>query len=459
MVTTSVTPAGLASLSGLTNGVDTNSIITQLMSLEAQTQNNLKAQKTTEQQNVTTLQDLNTTFANLATSAATLADPTYWNPVTVTSSNTLVTATANSGAQTGSLSVTVGSTASAQQLRFNNTAALTDTVTTGSPKFLITRADGSTEQLDSSNNTLGGMIAAINATGTGLKATTTKLDDGTYRLQVVSATSGAASNFTMTNLDGSAILGGATVTAGSDASITIGGDTVHSANNTFANIANGLSITLDPTAPANTTVTFSVTQDATSMTSAVGGFVTSINAALTKINTLTAPGTSGQSAGPLSTDSGIQQLGNNLLDAVYPTDGTSLASIGIQLDRYGAMTWDAATFQAAYTADPAGTAAKFTKAANGFANRIQTIANAASDPVTGSITTSITNHNSTITELTASIADWDARLALRQASLQEQFTAMQTALSQLNSQSSYLNSALGLTPSSSSSSSSSNPLG
>jgi flagellar hook-associated protein 2 len=38
-----------------------------------------------------------------------------------------------------------------------------------------------------------------------------------------------------------------------------------------------------------------------------------------------------------------------------------------------------------------------------------------------------------------SIADWDTRLALRQQSLTQQFTAMETALSQLNSQSSWLN--------------------
>ena len=36
------------------------------------------------------------------------------------------------------------------------------------------------------------------------------------------------------------------------------------------------------------------------------------------------------------------------------------------------------------------------------------------------------------------IADWDDRFALRQSSLQRQFTALETALSQMNSQSSWL---------------------
>ncbi len=453
MATTNVNTS-TASVSGLISGLNTSSIISQMMTLEAQTQTHLKAQKTTEQSDVSTLQDLNSTFVALSTSAANLASPSTWNPVTVTSSSPLVTATAGAGAQTGALSITVGTTATAQQLRFTTSAALTDVITTGSTKLLLTRADGSTQQLDSSTGTLGGAIAAINAPGTGLKATTTRLDDGTLRLQVTSATTGAASNFTLTNLDGSSILGGAAVTAGQDASITIGGDTVHSATNAFANISNGLSITLDPTTPAGTVVNFSVAQDAASMTTAVGNFVTAINAALSKISTQTAYNSTAGTSGPLATDSGVRQIANNLLDSVYPKDGTSLASVGIQLDRYGAMTFDANAFTAAYNADPAGVAAKFTKATNGFAARVKTVADAASDPVNGTLTTSITSHNATISELTASIADWDARLALRQQTLTNQFNAMETALSQLNSQSSWLTSALGGSSSSSSSSSS-----
>ncbi|HET6151322.1 MAG TPA: flagellar filament capping protein FliD [Marmoricola sp.] len=449
MTTTSVNTS-TASVSGLVSGLDTSSIISQMMALEAQTQTNLKNQKTTEQSDVTTLQDLNSTFAALSTTAQTLANPSAWNPVTVASSNPLIAATAGSTAKTGSLSITVGGIATAQQLRFTSTAALTDTATTGSSTFLLTRADGTTQTLDSSNSSLGGVIAALNATGTGVKAATTRLDDGTYRLQVTSTTTGAGSDFTLTNLDGSSLLGGATVAPGQDASITVNGDTVHSATNAFTNVA-GLTINLDPTITAGTVVNLSVAQDATSMTATVSSFVDAINAALNKISTQTAYDATTQTSGPLSTDSGIQSLGNSLLDSVYPTDGTSLASIGIQLDRYGNMTFDADTFTAAYQADPTGTAAKFTTASGGFAARVQAVANAASNPVDGSITTSITSHNATISELTDSISDWDARLALKQQSLQDQFDAMETALSQLNSQSSYLASALGTSSSSSSS--------
>ena len=110
------------------------------------------------------------------------------------------------------------------------------------------------------------------------------------------------------------------------------------------------------------------------MTATVKSFVDSINAALGKIDTLAAYDATTKTSGPLAGDAGVRELRNAVLNAVYPTDGTSLASVGIQLDRYGKLTFDEATFTEAYAADPSGVAAKFTTgASDGFAARIQTV--------------------------------------------------------------------------------------
>jgi flagellar hook-associated protein 2 len=431
--------SGTTSVSGLVSGLDTASIISQLMQIEAQSQTRIKSRLATAQSNLTSLQDLNSKLAALATSAGNLAKTTAWNPVTVTSSSTLVTATAGSSAVTGPLQVTVGQTALAHQLSFTNTALLTDTVTTGSTMVHLDYLDGTSKDIDTGDGTLQGLVNALNGSGTGVKASTVRLDDGTYRLQVTAASTGAASDFTLTNLDGSAILGGATVTAGRDAAITIGVDTLHSATNTFTNVANGLSITLSPGVAAGTVVDLSVQQDTSGMTATVKGIVGAINDALGKIDSLTAYNSTTKTSGPLAGDSSVQALRNALLSTVYPTDGTSLADVGIQLDRYGKLTFDEAKFTAAYTADPAGVAAKFTSGTTaGFAARVQQVTTNASDPFTGSLTSSINGRNSEISQMQDSIAEWDTRLALRQDTLQRQFTALETALSQMNSQSSWL---------------------
>ncbi len=66
------------------------------------------------------------------------------------------------------------------------------------------------------------------------------------------------------------------------------------------------------------------------------------------------------------------------------------------------------------------------------------MAGAASDKVDGTITTAITGRTGSIGRLNDSIEAWDLRLELRRTALTRQFTALETALSQMNSQSNWL---------------------
>jgi flagellar hook-associated protein 2 len=431
--------SGTSSVSGLVSGLDTAALITQLMQIESAGQTRIKSRLTSAQSDLKSLQDLNSKLAALATNSGDLAKATAWNPVTVTSSNALVSATAGTGAIAGPLSLTVGHTARTHQLSFTTTAALTATVTTGSTMVRLDRLDGTTVDLETGDGTLQGLVNALNASGTGVKASTVRLDDGTYRLQVTSGATGAASDFTLKNLDGSDLLGGAVVTAGRDAEITIGADVLHSSTNAFANVANGLTITLGATVPDGTVVNLDAQQDVSGMAKTVKGIVDAVNDALTKIDALTAYNSTTKTSGPLAGDSAIRAVRASLLASVYPSDGTSMAGMGVQLDRYGKLTFDETKFKAAYAADPAGVAAKFTSGTTaGFAARVQQAAKGASDSVTGTVTSSITGRNSEIKRMQDSIDDWDVRLQLRQSSLQRQFSAMETALSQMNSQSSWL---------------------
>jgi flagellar hook-associated protein 2 len=431
--------AGTSSVSGLVSGLDTASLINQLMQVEAQTQTRIKSQLSTAQTNLKSLQDHNSKLAPLTTTAADLAKAGAWNPVSVTSSTDLVSATAGSAAVVGPLQVTVGHTALAHRVVFADAVALTDTVTTGSTSVRLDRLDGSTVDLDTGDGSLQGLVRALNATGTGVKASTVRLDDGSFRLQVTSTATGAASDFTLKNLDGSDLLGGATVTAGRDAELTIGSDTVHSATNTFSDVANGLSLTLKSTITDGTVVDLDVQQDSAAMTKQVKSVVDAINDALTRIDTLTAYNSTTKTSGPLAGDSAVRSLRSALLSSVYPTDGSTLAGVGIQLDRYGKLTFDEAAFTSAYAADGGAVAAKFVSGTpTGFAARVQAVAKGASDSVDGTVTTSIKGRSSEIKQMQDSVADWDTRLTLRQESLQRQFTALETALSQMNSQSSWL---------------------
>ncbi len=427
-----------ANVSGLVSGLDTATIISQLMQVEAVTQTRLKTRVTTEQSTVKSLQDLNSKLAALATAAAKLGKPGGWNPLSVTSSSDKVSVAAGSAAMSGSVSFTFGRLAEAHSLSFTSSAKLTDVVTTGGTQVRLDRLDGTTLDVETGDGTLAGLVKGLNAAGTGVQASTVQLDDGSYRLRVTATSTGADSSFTLKNVQGNKVLlGGATVTAGQDAAITVGADVLHSATNTFAGVVNGLDITLKSGLTAGTVVTVDAARDTAAMTASVKAMVEAVNGALADIDKLTAYNSAAKTSGALSGESSVRTLRNALLESVYPADGGSLAGVGVQTDRYGKLVFDEAAFTKAYAADPAATAAAFTGVA-GFATRVETVAKNASDSVDGTITIAVKGRNAGIDRLRDSIEAWDNRLELRRATLTRQFSGLETALSRLNSQSNWL---------------------
>jgi len=123
----------MVSFSGLSSGIDTESMITALMQIEKNNQvlvQNRKAQATAQ---VDAYSAINTRIAVLQGAAEALRNPSNWNALTATSSNTgAVIATATSGALSGALSFTVDRLASAQIVRGSGTvASLGSIVATG----------------------------------------------------------------------------------------------------------------------------------------------------------------------------------------------------------------------------------------------------------------------------------------------------------------------------------------
>jgi len=85
----------LFNISGIASGIDTNSLVSQLMQIERQPQVRLQNQQTVEQARQQALRDVNTRLSNLQDAIAGLRDPGTWaDQQTVDSSDpTHVTAT------------------------------------------------------------------------------------------------------------------------------------------------------------------------------------------------------------------------------------------------------------------------------------------------------------------------------------------------------------------------------
>lgn len=428
-----------ASVSGLVSGLDTATIVNQLMQLEATSQNRLKSRVTSEQSVLKVLQGLNAKFAAMATQAKGLSAPGAWSPISATSSDKGVTVATTSGTSAGSLSFQVDAVAVAGRLTFGSTAALSDVVVPLDADGLHTvtlTVGGTSKQIDAGDGTLRSLVSALNAGGSGVSAATLKLDGGAYRLMVQSTTTGAASSLQLTASDGSDLLGGASAVAGSDAAITIGGDTVHSATNTFTDLLPGVSVTVSAAAVAST-VEVTVSRDASQALGKAKALVEAINASLSEIDTQTKYNAISKTSGALTSESAVRDLRTALLQTVYPGDGSTLAGIGIQTDRFGKLVLDETAFSSAYNADAAAVAEKL-GGATGMAGRVAAVATSASDPYTGTLTSAATGRSTGIARLQDSIDKWDLRLELRRTTLERQFTSLETALNKMNSQSTWL---------------------
>ncbi|GAA1436066.1 flagellar filament capping protein FliD [Mycobacterium cookii] len=430
--------SGSASISGLASGLDTATLISQLMQLEAAPQTRLRSRASREQLEVNALQTLNARIASLATQARDLTRPTSWNALTATSTLTAVSVVAGPTATPGGFSLRVDRTAAAHRLEHASAVGL-DAAGTTPASVRLDRLDG-TAPLDlTTDGTLRGLVSAINdpLNATGLRATAVRVGADEFRLVVESAGTGAAGDFSLTDASsGDALLGGAVVRPGRDAQVTVGeGIMVTSTTNTFADLAPGLTVTLGAAATGSGEV--SVAADPDAMVARVKSVVEAVNATLAEIDSLTAFNPAGKTAGLLNGDSGVRDVRSVLLATVFSGDGATMADVGIQTDRTGRLVLDEARLRESFVADPADVRSRLA-GGSGLMDRIAAAASAASDKYTGSLTTAIAGRTTSIRRLNDGVEAWDDRLEMRRATLTRQFTALETALSQMNSQSAWL---------------------
>src|SRR3954451_8457275 len=105
------------SFGGLASGLDTNSIIDQLMAIERQPQDKLKLRQTTIDARKSALSDVASRLKNLRLAAQDLKSPTLWLDTQTIGVNdpTKLTATRTGGAGTGAYQVYLTQLASASQ--------------------------------------------------------------------------------------------------------------------------------------------------------------------------------------------------------------------------------------------------------------------------------------------------------------------------------------------------------
>ncbi|WP_104526386.1 flagellar filament capping protein FliD [Blastococcus atacamensis] len=426
---------------GLVSGMDTASLIDQLIQVEANPQKLLRNKLLDTQADAKAYRAVNTKFDALRTAAEALTKTATWAAATATSSSAGVAATASPGATAGSVTFTVQSLASSHSVLSDKSwGATTDTYDLTLP-LVVDNLDGTTKAISLDDGaTLADVVSAINTQATGLTATAVKTTTG-YRLQVGSAATGAASDFDLGT-------GFQVMSKGADAKLSVGTSTVGyeatSPTNTFTDVLAGTTFTVSEKAGP---VTVSVTSNPEAVATAVETLVKAANDVLSSIKTYT--DSNGGSAAVLKGDNTLRSLSGKVLQAVSDAIGEeSAAKAGLQLDRYGAITFTSETFLATLKSTPEvaqrlvnGTGSG-TTAVPGVAQRLLTLAKDATNSTTGALSLRAKSQDNLAKDLEIRIEDWDRRLELRRANLTAQFTAMESALGTLQNKSSWLSAQL-----------------
>ena len=443
-------------LGGLSSGLDTEAIVSQLMAIERQPRGRLERRQAAVQARQDALRDISTKLKTLKTAAQALASAGSWAPTqTVTSSDpTRVGARAVGSITAGTYDVEV------QQLATYASRTLTTTVRPNPSTIEYTMTSTGTKYTYSvpANATVDDIVRIINAD----TAAPVAARNYNGQLLLSAKASGAGANFTVTPTN--IITGESAAVTGIDAKFTVNGAAYTRSSNTVTDVVGGLEMTLSGLTTAGTPVKIEVGQaevDGKALATKVKAFVDAYNAVVdaTRSRTTEKRVTNPQTMvdakkGVLFGDSGLTNMLSQLRVAVMdpisvgnsatmdefaeigvwtgaPTGGTSSPE-----SVAGRLQFDEAKFLKAYESDPSSVEnlLRGTEFSPGLSARLDTVMKPFTE-VGGMFDGRLSSSSSELTRLADQIKRMDGRLSRKETYLRAQFTALETALSKLNSQS------------------------
>ena len=473
--TISSTPSAASTVissTGIGSGLDINGIVTSLTTAAGLAQNTqLSDRKSSLTAQVSAYGTFRSALSTLQATLKTLETPTTLAGRTATISDSKVASgSATAGAIPAQYSLQVQNLATAASLASQPVSSGTTVVGTGTLTIAVGGSSASIS-IDSTNNTLAGIAAAINSApnNPGVSATILTTSAGA-RLVLTGNTTGAANAITVTQSGGDGGLAALTydpthgvtnltqTQAATDANFSVNGFAATSPGNQVTSVISGVTLNLAGTTAANTPATLTIGNDTTGAQTSIGTFVTALNGLITSIQSLTGYDPSTKTAGPLLGNATLQSFQSQLskiLDQVQSGTagtGTSLASLGITANTQGTYNTNTTTLGNALTANltPVG---NFFGGANGIATQLNTLINGYTQ--SGGLLDSINKGlQSSLTDVANQQTALNARLATYSATLTKEYNAMDSAVALLKQTQTYLTAEFN--PNAATSSSSSN---
>lgn len=420
-------------------GFDVSSTVTQILAIQQGIETPWKTQLASLKAQDTAFSSIGTDLATLSTSLQALTDfDGVMAQKNGSSSDTTVVSlsSASAIATAGSHEVVVNSLAQTSSV-YTNAVASSDTLS-GSISIQIGSGAATTITVDSTSNTLQTLAVAINNAGIGVTANIITDSNGS-RLSLVSGTSGAGGQLTITNQINDDTTGVALTTQvghnGKDASLTVDGIDISSSSNTVSTAIPGVTFQLLNTSQA--AVQVQITNDNSSIVTALNTFVTAYNAVAADIKTQTGKDSTG-AAEPLSGDPTLallqQQLSSALLGGASVGKISSLSQLGIDLGQDGQLTFTQSTALSALNSNFTDIVGYLQNSNSLGQTMTQTLNGLSSTRTTGAIYLALKQNTSQETTLNKNVSDEEARIALQKTSLTTQLNLANEILQSIPSQ-------------------------
>lgn len=433
------------SSAGLGSGLDINSLISQLMTVEQRPVLLLNQKEATFQAKISALGSLKGALSALQTSAETLipaATTTAAEKYTSTSAsagdNTLLSVSATNSAAAGSYTLSNITTAKAHQISKaglvtpSEAGTLSITVGTGTAVTVDIAADAS----------MSDVRDAINASSAGVSASI--INDGTNDVLILTAKNTGDTN--VISVNGTSTGGGFDIfdyavgtgnawvqqQEAAKATVTINGIPVESQSNSISTAITGLTINLTKDSVDGTTLTVSKSNGA--VTSSLNAFIKAYNDTVGVMKNLGNYDAANKKASTLTGDATLRSAQAQLRSALFVSNNGSnanlqrLSDLGVSIQTDGTLKLDSTKLTAAITSDFSSVATlvadigtRFKATASGLVS---------SD---GSVSSRIDGINSSIKELGKRRDDWTLRLTKIEANYRRQYTALDVQISNMQS--------------------------
>jgi len=458
------------SVGGLVSGMDTDSIITQLLELQKKPITKLQTQAAAYEVKLSAYSSLKGSLKDVKNAAKNLDTVSEITSFSATSSNTsMLTVSPDSTAKTGTYSIKVNSLAKAHKL---TSVAMSSTEAVGKGTIHLKIGDNdAVDILVTGTSTIENIAQSINQADTGIYASV--INDGTNSyLTLTGENTGADNviNLTVTedgtapedaaNLDATGLSRLVFVSGGTermsetqeagDADISVDGvENIKRSSNSISDVISGLTLKLKD-ADSSKTLTVEVERSDELFTTRLNAFLDAYNGLMDSLNSLQSYDKETQETGTLFGDSttrriqsDIQNLFSNSVSGV-PTALNTLTELGVSTNEDGELELDSTVFSEKLKDNYDDVVKFFTKidtGAQGFAVRmassIETILSS-----NGLLTTRTDGVQSSIDEIDEQVERLNTRLTLSETRMRTQFAALEVLLGQYQNTSNSLTSNL-----------------